>query len=173
MYMCWGRSNHLAVYFQQVGFFQGLETEIIESIVPVIDDGGIQQFGIVMNDRPDIVREQGKLIYFLLSWQLYSSSMVPETFDRVLMQVAHRDAAGQQGIIGMADGEGSGCLAARLSSSVVSPRHIILRSLSGYVDGIYETPVQAVAELFDAGRVILSNLTDSFFLFLLMTNIYN
>jgi len=106
-----GPFHHLAVYFQQVGFFQGLETEIIESIVPVIDDGGIQQFGIVMNDRPTSSASRETDLPVLLSWQLYSSSMVPEKLLIVfLCRLLTAMRLASRAIIGMADGEGSGCL---------------------------------------------------------------
>ena len=106
-----------------------------------------------MDDLPDIVCQQGKhLSGFAVLAVVEQFHGLGKALGGVLMQVADGNAAGQQGVIRMTDGQGC----RRFCSKVIEfrggdPVIEAFYHFFGHVDGIHKTPVKAITEFFNAG----------------------
>ena len=147
-----GTLGDLAFNLQQVRTLQRLEAEEIVAEVTVVDDARVEQLGILLDDFPNILRDQARVLsgdgIHVFVEVLHG---LREGFLRRLVQVADRDAAGELGIVGMCHRIGGRDFGREVvqfggGDAVVHP----LDDAHGDFGGV-NCVVQAVAQFLDAG----------------------
>lgn len=149
-----GPLDHLAIKAQQVAALQRFKAEVVVVVVAVVNNGRVEGGGVLVHDFPHVLgHERGVFARLGVLVGVQPLHGAAERLAGHLVQVAHGNAGGQDGVVGVLGGERGG----RFGGQVVEldGRHAIVNAVNhllGHLNRRHEVHVQAVAKLLDAGR---------------------
>ena len=152
-----GPLHHLAVEAQQVAALQGLEAEVVVVVVAVVDDGRVEGGGVLVHDFPHVLGHEGSV--FARFGVLVGVQPLHGAAERLagdLVQVAHGNAGGQDGVVGVLGGERGGGFGGQVVE--LDGRYTVVDAINhllGHLNRRHEIHVEPVAELLDAGRNLI------------------
>ena len=141
--------HHLPVDLEQVAPLERLEAEVLVGEVAVVDDGGVEAVGVLLDDLVVELGDHGGGLA-VRRHLVEVLHHLREDLLGLLVEVGHHDPGGQDGVVGVLGGHGGGDLGGQVvqldgGHAGVEPGDDLERD-GGRVDVVH---VEAVAELLD------------------------